>query len=465
MAKEYSNLDDFLLLDAQGLADAVLHCPECGKDHKIPIGKMKVGPGLAGEIPELAARILGRPPGKTALIYDRAIEELVVKTFGPVKKALNLEYLPLGHSGFWLDPNDELGDETAGKIDAMKADIVIGAGSGVIADLTKWAATKAFVPFILYGTAASMNAHASITATITRGGVKTSEWLDPAAAVLMDTAIIQKAPKPMGLAGLGDLVARSICNADWLLAHIVRGKDFCPVPYLLTALGEGRYLGAAEGLNEGAPAAAEILAEASLVSAVSMTMMAGETSPSSGAEHVFSHFWDLQAEMGLATKNLHGIQVGIGTVLSFTLWEHMRDLDISAIDIPSVCRARPSLEAIRWENDDLFGDKAVLFNKAVEEKWIDDEFLPEYLASILDGWPTMWRSLLPYVGDAAQVRSALEKAGYKMSLSMIGRTRKQVLDAMVYGSRYRSRYTILDLALDLGVLPNAAEEILDKAGL
>ena len=465
MLKEFSSLHDFLVLDAKGLAGTVLHCPECGKDHSIPIGKMKVGIGLANDVPKTAEEILGHAPEKTALIYDHSIENLVLHAFEPVKDALRIEYVPRGRSGFWLDSTDVLGDETARIVSDMHADLVIGAGSGVIADLTKWAATKAGLPFILYGTAASMNAHASVTATITRGDVKVSEWLDPASAVFMDTGIIRSAPKPMRLAGLGDLVARSICNADWLLANFIRGKDFCPVPYLLTALGEGRYLGVAQGIGSGDLDAADILAEASLVSAVSMTMMAGETSPSSGTEHVFSHFWDLQTHTDRATKNLHGVQVGIGTVLSYTVWEYMRELDVTKIDPEELLRNRPSLESILEDNKSRYGETAVLFDEAVKAKWISDEEYVPYIRNIIDRWGEMWKTLSPYIGDKAAIRHALIAAGFKLKLSMIGRTADQVLESIRYGARYRSRYTILDLAGELGVLPQAAEEIFFRSDL
>jgi glycerol-1-phosphate dehydrogenase [NAD(P)+] len=464
MPKEIQGLDAYFKLDASGLADTVLHCPECGKDHRIPIKKILVGEGLAGFLPGIAAAALGHAPRKTALIYDKKIEGIVLDAVKPSGQDMSYEAIPLGDGASHLDSTDTLGDMVAKGLHA-DVDLILGAGSGVISDLAKWIATKAKKPFILFGTAASMNAHASITATMTTGGVKTSAWLDPASAVLFDIGVIAGAPPDMRLAGLGDLAARSICNADWKLGEFMRGRYFCPVPYILTREGENRYLACAKGIGSGESGPTRILAEATLVSALSMTMMAGDTSASSGCEHVFSHYWDLQTEIEGAEKNLHGIQVGIGTMLSFALWDYMRKLDVSRIDPEALLKTRPSREYLQKENIKKFGDKAALFDEVIQAKWIDDDEYTAHVRNTIRNWDAMWTAVDPYAGDRERVGKALVEAGFDLSLKTIKRTRRQAIDALVYGARYRSRYTMLDLAASLGVLPAHAEDILDASGL
>jgi glycerol-1-phosphate dehydrogenase [NAD(P)+] len=464
MPEEIRTLAAYLKLDAAGLADTVFPCPDCGKEHRVPIKKIQVGDALSGSLPEIAADILGRAPRKTALIYDKKIEDVVQEALKASARGMAYKNIPLGDGVSHLDSANALGDMVAKALDA-DVDLILGAGSGVISDLAKWIATKAKKPFILFGTAASMNAHASITATMTMGGVKTSAWLDPASAVLFDIGVIAKAPRDMRLAGLGDLAARAICNADWKLGEFLRGISFCGLPYLLTQGGEDKYLAQAAGIGSGESGATRILAEATLVSAISMTMMAGDTSPSSGCEHVFSHYWDLQAEIEGAEKNLHGIQVGIGTMMSFALWEYMRKLDVSSIDPEALLEARPSSERLHGENIKKFGDKASLFDEAIRAKRIDDDKYPAYVRKIQDNWKAMWAALDPYVGDRGRVGKALLDAGFDLSLKTIKRTRRQALDALVYGARYRSRYTMLDLAGELGLLPARADEILESSGI
>jgi glycerol dehydrogenase-like iron-containing ADH family enzyme len=185
MPKEIHALDAYLNLGASGLADTVLHCPECGKDHSVPIQRILVGDALASVLPGIAADILGHAPRKTALIYEKKIEGIVLEALKPSARSMSYKNIALGDGVSHLDSTAILGDMVEKGLDA-DVDLILGAGSGVISDLTKWIATKSKKPFILFGTAASMNAHASITATMTMGGVKTSSWLDPASAVLFD---------------------------------------------------------------------------------------------------------------------------------------------------------------------------------------------------------------------------------------------------------------------------------------
>jgi glycerol-1-phosphate dehydrogenase [NAD(P)+] len=425
---------------------------------------MAVGPDVAGLVPELASSLAaeGKP---ILLVHDAAIADIIMAALPERLLGLPWLPLPLGGAGQHLDSTVELGDQAARAAAASGAGLVLGAGSGVIADLAKWIGDRAGLPVILYGTAASMNAHASITATMTRCGVKESVWLAPPRAVLMDSCLAAAAPLPMRLAGLGDLCARNVCNADWKLGRILRGRAFCPVPFELTARSQGACQALAAELRRGSPEAALAYSEACLVSAASMTMMAGDTSASSGLEHVFSHYCDLQAEMGQAPKNLHGLQVGIGVLIAFALWDYLRNVDPGSLDPDALAAARPPIETLEEENRRLFGNKAGLFNKAVQAKWIPEAEYPDYLRRVLEGWGPMWEELAPYLGERAAVEKAYAEAGFPRSLDAIQRSRDHALDILRFGWRYRSRYTALDLAWELGILPAAAEDILSGAGL
>jgi glycerol-1-phosphate dehydrogenase [NAD(P)+] len=464
MPKHIETIETYLSLSASELADSSFACPRCGRNHAVPIRTIRNETGIARALPDIAAGILGKAPRKAALLYDVAIEELVRRAVVDELPALAFDARALGRAGKLLDSDASLGDEIVRGL-SRDVDIVVAAGSGVVADLGKWVATKAGRPLIIYGTAPSMNAYTSITATMTVEGIKTSAWLAPAAAVLMDPELSAAAPKEMILAGMGDLSARSICNADWKLAELLAGKYFCSLPFLLTEAIEKSYLGSAPGIGRGEIAALGVLGEAILVSGISMTMVEGETSPSSGAEHVFSHYWDLQVELEGAPKNLHGTQVGIGTMLSFALFDYLRGVDVSCLDARTLVAKRPSIEALKAEHRAKFRDKAHFFDEVLERKWIPDgEYAPR-LERIVADWERIWGELAPYVGNGRAVRESLESAGFAFSLETIGRTRRQAIDALVYGNRYRSRYTMLDLAWELGVLPGAADEILDRSGL
>jgi glycerol-1-phosphate dehydrogenase [NAD(P)+] len=282
---------------------------------------------------------------------------------------------------------------------------------------------------------------------------------------VLDVNLLKDAPMPMIHAGMGDLAARAICNADWKLSELLRGTYFCPLPYQMTAMNERRYLAAARGIGQREPGAIELLSEAILLSGLSMTILEGETSPSSGAEHVLSHFWDLLVYLRGAPKNFHGAQVGVGTMIMLTAYQYLREIDPARIDPHRLLRQRPSLEEIEAENRALYGDKADAFNEVARKKRIPDGEYVSYIHSILARWDEIWTSLQPYTAPVERIRAPFEQAGVPYSLESIQRTRDQAREALLHGSHYRPRYTALDLFWELGLFPQAADEILEMSGV
>lgn len=461
-------VEDFLSRDSAGLASTILNpCPLCGRKHPTPFGAIHQGRGAARQVPALAEQILGHKPRRPVLIYDQAIEEIIFPAFVEPLRGLGLPVEPFAmraEPGHLLDSAIENGNQAADEI-GSSADVLIGAGSGVISDLTKWIATRLDRPFISCGTAPSMNGYTSITATITQNDIKISEWLNPANAVVMDVDVLSGAPLPMVHAGVGDLAARAICNADWKLSNWIKGTYFCPLPYQMTAENERRYLAAAEGISRREPQAIELLSEAILLSGLSMTILEGETSPSSGAEHVLSHFWDFLVHARDLPKNFHGTQVGVGTILMLNAYQIFREVNPARIDPQRLVRTRPSLESIEAENRALYGERAESFNQVARQKYIPDADYVEHVRRVLDHWDDLWAAIDPYVAPVERIRGAFDTAGVPYKLADIQRTPDQAREALLKGPHYRIRYTLLDLLWELGLFPEAADEILTRSNV
>lgn len=459
---------DFLARNSSQLAGTVLDpCPICGHKHPTPFQGIHVGPRVIQQVPDIAHAILGHKPHRAVLVYDEAIEPIIQAGVIDLLRAAGLAVEPFSmqaEPGHLLDSGVINGNQAADAI-GPSADILIGAGSGVICDLTKWIATRLNRPFILCGTAPSMNGYTSITATITENDIKISKFLNPANAVLLDTDIVKDAPMKMIHAGIGDLAARAICNADWKLSELLQGTYFCPLPFQMTAENEKRYLGAAARIKQRDPQAIEMLSEAILLSGLSMTILEGETSPSSGAEHVLSHFWDLLVHTRGLPKNFHGAQVGVGTIIMLTVYQYLRALDPGKIDPNQALRSRKSIEEIEAENNALYGENGAAFNAVARKKRIPDHEYVQYVRSILGRWDNIWQAIDPYITPVESIREPFKQAGVPYSLASIHRTREEALEAMLHGSHYRPRYTALDLLWELGLFPQAADEILERSGV
>lgn len=461
-----SSIDHYLSLSPAHLAHTVVHCPHCARDHAIPFKEVHHGHGSLQALPGILHRCLGKKPSRIGLIYDKAIEELIrariIPAFGSLARSITP--IPLGANDIHLEPVSHIAHASAADMHPS-VEILIGAGSGVICDLTKFISEITSLPSVICGTAVSMNAYTSNSTVITENNFKISKFVKASYAVVMDAEVLSTAPPEMTLAGLGDLTARSICNADFLLSHLLKGTYFCPLPFHLTARFEKQYLSAASNNEVQEPHGIDLLAEADLVSGYSMTMLGGETFPSSGAEHVLSHFWDLQHEIVKAPKNLHGAQVAVGTLINLAIYAYLRQFRANQFSITNIIRSRPSLEQLCHENLSRFGSSGEYLNQILAQKWLVDEDLEAHLKHILADWEIIWQRLDPYIASLPIIRSALTSAGAPATITMIHRTPEQVEEALVFGNRYRKRYTVLDLLFELGLMPQAIPDILRLSGV
>jgi glycerol-1-phosphate dehydrogenase [NAD(P)+] len=458
--------EDFLSRTSTALANSVFHCPDCGRDHKIPYQKIMIGAGIRRQVPEIIREALGKAPALVGLVFDRAIEDMIQTEFiRPFKSAgLNILPIPLGEAETWLDSTREIGDEAARQVPA-EVDILVAAGSGVICDLTKWIATQTQKPYILCGTAPSMNGYTSITAVIAEHDIKLTKYVNIPYAVILDTELIAKAPTQMIHAGYGDLTARAICNADWKLSEFLHGSYFCPLPFEMTRASEASYLAASEGIARAEPQSIIELTEAIAISGLSMSILDGETSPSSGGEHVISHYWDLISHLEGAPRNFHGAQVGIGTLMMLAAYQYFASLTPAALDPERIICNRPSLEQVLAWNDARFGSAAGPLNETSRKKYLPDEKFSQLVYHVVRDWDQLWSAIRPYTASLETIRSRMQAAGLPLTLDSVQRTRTQAVDALLFGGRYRPRYTFLDLAWDLGLFPSAAEAIIDLSGV
>lgn len=464
--RELTDLATFFDSTPSQLADTVLHCPVCGRDHKIPFQVVKSGRHLVDLIPDVIGSVLGQKADNVGVVYDRQIEDKVTPFVLEPLKALGIDLtkIPLGKPGALLAPSVAVGDEAAESL-PNEITFLIGVGSGVISDLTKWIATKRSLPFMLVGSAASMNAYTSITATMTEDNVKTSRWLDPASAVLVDADLLATAPQEMTCAGIGDLLARNTANADWKLSELIRGTYFCPVPFQMMSSYQDRFLSEINSLGENDPEAIAFLGDAVLVSGYSMTVLDGETSPSSGSEHILSHFFDFQHNIFDLPKNLHGTQVGVGTIIMSTAFEILREMTPIDFNLDDMERRRLSHAAINLDHRRVFGDHGKKFNPVVAEKRIRDVDYRKYVGEIIDDWEKIWSEIDPYLLPTRRLRQTMEESGGAIKLSEINRSAEDAVQALLYGSHYRPRYSILDLYWELGLFPVLAQGILERSGV
>lgn len=96
--------------------------------------------------------------------------------------------------------------------------VAVVIGSGTLNDLTKLAAYELRRPYMVVGTAASMDGYASYGAPISIDGFKITRYCPGPAAVVADYRLLAAAPARLTATGVGDLAEKIPAGADWILA-------------------------------------------------------------------------------------------------------------------------------------------------------------------------------------------------------------------------------------------------------
>ena len=315
--------------------------------------------------------------------------------------------------------------------------------------MTKWSAFEKNIPYAVFATAATMNGFTAANVAPTIKGVKSLIRARAPLAVFAIPSIIVEAPFELTAAGLGDTIAKPISTADWIFNNLFCGESFCRYCSEIINSLEPYYLDRPEDINDRKSTAIEALFNALLYSGIAMTII-GTSAPASGGEHLFSHTLDMMSSIDGIKHDLHGRQVGLGTIFASALYEH-----ILKIDKPTCHHYPDDIDRKFW------GALAKNVSQEYEQKLPMLQTICEKLA---DGqtWGEFLASARKQVRSSAQIKYCLKAAGAAHTFADIGCSRERLLGAALHMHEIRKRPTIIDLAWILGIMPGVAEEIIDR---
>lgn len=317
----------------------------------VPIGLQQViisGNALL-ELPAVAAAASRGP--RTVVVMDRVPMRRGAIDLKPHVARMLTEHLPVELAVIGANRPAIHGDErdlAEVRVAVDGAGCVVALGSGTITDLCKEATRLAgSPPLIVVQTAASVNAFSDDMAVLVRAGTKrttASRWAD---VLLIDLQILADAPRPMTLAGFGDLMAVWTAPADWYLASQL-GMDptYHPAPVAMLRDPARVLLDSAAGLATGDWSAIDRLARVLTLSGFTMGV-SGTTAPLSGTEHMISHVIDMEAMQRSRPAVLHGAQVAAAVVLAAVAWQFFLDeLDIGDVDFDGAFPTEAAMEPV-----------------------------------------------------------------------------------------------------------------------
>jgi hypothetical protein len=179
--------------------------------------------------------------------------------------------------------------------------------------------------------------------------------------VFCDTAVVEKAPEELFLAGLGDQLAKFLGYLDWRLGAWVFGEYFCPET-AEASLQSARVT--MQALREPALAPGELrlrLADGLLTSGLCMQSLR-QSRPAASAEHTVAHLWEIAHVARVPRLALHGLLVGAAAALVYRAYREFFAL-LKDLPLDVEARVRELGREPSWEtslDDEMRPYRAVL---------------------------------------------------------------------------------------------------------
>ncbi|HOW66222.1 MAG TPA: sn-glycerol-1-phosphate dehydrogenase [Candidatus Paceibacterota bacterium] len=344
--------------------------------------------------------------------------------------------------------------------------IPVVVGSGTLNDLTKLAAHRTGRPYLCVATAASMDGYAAFGASITHEGSKQTFPCPAPRAVVADLSVIRRAPVQMAAWGYADLLAKIAAGADWMLADALGIESIHPLAWNLVQGRLREAVGDPAGVRTHEPAALGRLIEGLMLGGFAM-QAAQSSRPASGAEHQFSHLWDMQHHTHQGRAPSHGLKVGIGLLAVTALYEWLLNQPLDQLDVKTCAAAwREQSDWIQDASERLSDDalKAVAIRE-ISAKHISAEQLRQHMHRLGKVWPDLTNGLRQQLIPIPEMREMLRTAGAATEPEQIGISRNRLRDSYWQAFFIRRRFTILDLAVHTDLLDRFLNDTFSPGGL
>ena len=332
--------------------------------------------------------------------------------------------------------------------------IPIAVGSGTINDLTKLAAHRVGrAAYMCVATAASMDGYTAFGASITFEGAKQTFNCPAPRAVVADTDVIRHAPPAMTASGYADLAAKLTAGADWILADAL-GVEAIDERAWCIAQGSLRHaLADPAGARQGEPGAIEPLVAGLMLGGFAM-QWSKTSRPASGAEHQFSHLWDMEHHRHNGAAPSHGFKVGVATLAVTRLYEQLLQRDFSALDIDCCLAKWKDAEAAAADARQKFRDSDFVETAVAETtvKQVSPAIVRGQLQQLKALWPEIRQRLRAQLLPSDELKRRLQAVGAPVEPEEIGISRQRLRTTFGRAYHIRRRFTVLDVAIRAGIL-------------
>jgi glycerol-1-phosphate dehydrogenase [NAD(P)+] len=183
--------------------------------------------------------------------------------------------------------------------------------------------------------------------------------------------------------------------------------------------------------------------------------------PASGAEHQFSHLWDMEHHTHNGAAPSHGFKVAIGTLAVAEMYQGLRGMALDQIDVDRVVETWPSPEAVEGTIRELLGEGELAEKARLEmaAKAVTPGVLGERLTKLKSVWPALRERLRAHLPAVEELRGMLAAVGAPTRPEEIGISRDRLRQSYRQAYLIRRRFTVLDLAAQAGVFEACLDRV------
>jgi glycerol-1-phosphate dehydrogenase [NAD(P)+] len=335
--------------------------------------------------------------------------------------------------------------------------VPIAVGAGTVNDLVKRTAFELKLPYLCVPTAASVDGYTPNGAALLMDGFKQTVPCTAPLVLAADTSVIAASPAYLSSSGFGDLASKIIAGTDWIIAEKAgalgaqEAPPIDPTAWAMIQNGLMDALSRSVDAGRGDAGAVSVLFQSLAITGFAMQYMKNSR-PVSGAEHLFSHVWEMEDLSVNGVPVTHGHKVTIGT-LAATAFTEIFFADPAGPPKAPASWKRPGPEERRAEVSAAFeGNRAQdRITATALEKLMDGKKAQAINQAFTDDWKAIRGRVLEKLLPYGKLKELLSRAGCPLVPETIGLARKDVIATARRAQMIRNKYSVLDLAWDMGV--------------
>ena len=393
----------------------------CGRDHELETKMVVVEYDALSRFEEYMAAV-GLGSKRRTVVYDSFVYGL---TEGKHLKADQEIVLP----SQGLRSEDVLIEDMMTKLD--NPEVLVAFGAGTIMDFGRYPAYKLGIPFVAVPTLASSDGFTASICSVILNGQKKSISMKAPALVVADLDIIKGAPKRLVSSGVNDILAKYVSLADWKIATLVSGEDYCP---MVAGLAEDALRIMREAADKMA-ATGEVDYEAMTMAQMKsgLTMQLWDNSrAASGAEHLMAHLVEMKPPRFEQAEGIHGECVGVGTFAAVKEYHRLAKLRP---------KARPFEPLTSEWVMEKFGER--LYDGIMKENAPDKDILGKFdPQNIVDHWDEIVE-IINAIPPAEELEALYKACGCKYLPEHIGIDPSLSEEALDISAAIRNRLTLI----------------------